>query len=108
MLWTSFHPLRNDYRDEGSNAPPWGQPTRPLVAVKESTGVRQELDARIQALEAMVQRNINASGGLGERPPKVKMVEVPTTPLVEGTEGMSEEESQADDDSTEINLLGSY
>ncbi len=80
----------------------------PQLVAEEPTSVRQELDARIQALEAMIRHHRDAPRSQGKRPPKERNVEVPTTLSVEETEHTSEEESRADDDSTEINFLGSY
>ncbi len=63
-------------------------------------GVRQELDTRIRALEAMIKSD--------KRPPKERETEVSSTPLVEEIRGIGGKKPQTDNDSTEIGPTGAY
>ncbi len=108
MLHTSFQPMQNDCEAGGSRTLPHGKPATLQLAVGESTSICHELDAWIRALEAIVQHNTIALEYHGRRPLKERDTEVSTTSLVEETKDTREKKSRADDDSAEINLLGSY
>ncbi len=56
----------------------------------------------------MILYDIDAPENRGRRPPKERDVEILTTSSVGETEDKGKEKSLADDDSAEINQLGSY
>ncbi len=100
----SFRPMQNDCEAGGLNVPPQAKLTTPRLVVKEPTGtsVHHELEAQIRALEAMIWRDIDASGKRDRRLPKEREAEVSTTPLVEETGGVGGKKPRTDDDLAEI------
>ncbi len=71
------------------------------LVMEEPASVRQELDARLRAHEAMTRRDNGAPGGHNRRPLKERDIEA----SFEETRGTSEERPRTNDDSDEIDLI---